>query len=97
MSFCLTTLAAGLAVASNLLAFDSFQAVEGGWHLAAPTVGNIDGDPDLEIVVAYRNDNGQWFLDAYEYTGARMPGFPYLGGFNPINVSPTLYDLDGDG
>lgn len=97
MSFCLTTLAAGLAVASNLLAFDSFQAGEGGWQLAAPTVGNIDGDPDLEIVVAYRDNNGQWFLDAYKYTGARMPGFPYSGGFNPINVSPTLYDLDGDG
>src|SRR5581483_10099762 len=40
---------------------------------------------------------GTWWLDAYTYTGQRLPGFPYAGGGDPINVSPTLYDLDHDG
>jgi hypothetical protein len=75
----------------------SFPAGDGGWQMAAPAVGNIDADAALEIVVAYRNRDGEWFLDAFKAGGFRVAGFPYRGGFNPINVSPTLFDLDGDG
>jgi hypothetical protein len=74
----------------------SFQAGDGGWQLGTLAVGNLDGDSQLEIVVPYRNSNGQWLLDAYKPNGTRMPGFPYVGS-GAINVSPTLYDLDGDG
>src|SRR3569833_847980 len=74
----------------------SFQAGDGGWQLGTLAVGNLDGDSQLEIVVPYRNSNGQWLLDAYKPNGTRMPGFPYVGN-GVINVSPTLYDLDGDG
>src|SRR3954463_9904021 len=77
--------------------FTPFQAGDGGWQLSAPAVGNIDATPDLEIVLSYRNSNGQWLLDAYKYDGTRLPGFPFNGGTSPINVSPTLADLDGDG
>ncbi|MGZ4973540.1 MAG: hypothetical protein ACXWDN_12335, partial [Limisphaerales bacterium] len=57
----------------------------------------MDSDPALEIVVPYRDNNGQWFLDAFKWNGTRLPGFPYSSGSNEMNTSPTLYDLDGDG
>ncbi|HTL54359.1 MAG TPA: hypothetical protein VL361_01715 [Candidatus Limnocylindrales bacterium] len=75
----------------------TFQTGDGGWQLAALAVGNLDSSPDLEIVVPYRDTAGDWFLDAFKYTGQRLPGFPYASGAEPINVSPTLCDLDGDG
>src|SRR5438045_1642113 len=75
----------------------SFQAGDAGWHLGTLAVGNLDGDAQLEIVVPYRNSAGQWYLDAFKYNGTRLPGFPYSAGAQELNVSPTLYDLDGDG
>src|SRR6202030_1920825 len=76
----------------------SFQAGDGDWQLGALTVGNVDNSPDLEIIVPYRNSNGQWFLDAFKWNGTRLPGFPWSDGNNGvINTSPTLYDLRGDG
>jgi hypothetical protein len=76
----------------------SFQAGSGsGWHLGTLGAGNLDGDPLLEIVVPYRDASGQWFLDAFKPNGVRLPGFPYAGGGEEINVSPTLFDLDNDG
>jgi hypothetical protein len=77
--------------------FSSFQAGDGGWQMAALAVGNIDADPELEIVVPYRNSNGQWLLDAFNPNGTRLPGFPFNRLNGPINASPTLADLDGDG
>ncbi|HVK59350.1 MAG TPA: hypothetical protein VM735_11265 [Candidatus Kapabacteria bacterium] len=75
----------------------SFQAGDGSWQMAAPAVGNIDSDAPLEIVVAYRSSSSaQWFIDAYNHDGSRVAGFPYNGGSNPINVSPTLADANGD-
>lgn len=74
----------------------SFPAGDGGWHLGTLAAGNLDGDPQLEIVVPYRDLSGRWLLDAFKPNGTRLPGFPYVGGAE-INVSPTLYDLDGDG
>ena len=60
-------------------------------------VGNLDADPALEIVVPYRNLDGFWYLDAFNYDGSRLPGFPYASGAEEMNVSPTLSDLNGDG
>ncbi len=73
----------------------SFPAGDGGWQLGTLAVGNLDNSGQLSIVVPYRNSNGQWLLDAYKPSGTRLPGFPYVGN-DQINVSPTLYDLDGD-
>ncbi len=76
----------------------SFQAGTGDWHLGAPTVGNVDGSPYPAIVIPYRDNSGQWYLDAYKWNGTRLPGFPYHDPNNGvINASPTLYDLTGDG
>jgi hypothetical protein len=74
-----------------------FQAGNGGWHLGALAVGNIDEDPELEIIIPFRNLNGEWRLEAYKPDGRRVSGFPFIGGSAAINVSPTLYDLTGDG
>ena len=93
----LLVIAAGLrAIHAHTL--PSFQAGHGGWQMAAPAVGNLDSDPALEIVLAYRsNSSGQWLLDAYNHDGSRLTGFPYDAGGNVINVSPTLSDVNNDG
>jgi hypothetical protein len=75
----------------------TFQAGNSSWHLGTLAVGNLDGTRDLEIVVPYRDSSGNWFLDAFKYTGQRLPGFPYAAGGEPINTSPTLCDLNHDG
>ncbi len=74
----------------------SFQAGDGGWQLGTLGLGNLDNSGQLDIVVPYRNSSGQWLLDAFKPNGTRVTGFPYVGS-GEINVSPTLYDLDGDG
>src|SRR5438105_13709915 len=86
-----------MGLTSSAALISSFQAGDGGWHLGTLAVGNLDSEPDLEIVVPYRNSAGQWVLDAFKYNGQRLAGFPYLAGGEEMNVSPTLYDLDGDG
>jgi hypothetical protein len=75
----------------------SFPAGNGGWHLGTIAVGNLDSDPQLEIVIPYRDLTGSWHLDAFKWDGTHMAGFPYSTGGEEMNVSPTLYDLDGDG
>lgn len=60
-------------------------------------VGNLDADAALEIVAPYRSFEGQWFLDAFNHDGTRLPGFPYASGGEEMNVSPTLADVNGDG
>src|SRR4051794_11223147 len=83
-----------IAMAAEL---SSFQAGDAGWHLGTLAVGNLDADPQLEMVVPYRNSAGQWFIDAFKYNGVRLAGFPYASGGQEMNVSPTLVDLDNDG
>ena len=76
----------------------SFQAGAGGWQLGTIAVGDIAGDAQMEIVVPYRDDDtGEWKLDAFDWRGNHLAGFPYNAAGSPINVSPTLYDIDGDG
>lgn len=83
-------------VSSRATEISSFQAGDGGWQLGTLAVGNLDNSGQLSIVVPYCNSSGQWLLDAFKPNGTRLPGFPYNGN-GEINVSPTLYDLDGDG
>ena len=60
-------------------------------------MGKLTRSAGLQIVVPYRDANGNWFLDAFTYQGQRLPGFPYVAKGEALNLSPTLYDLDGDG
>src|SRR5579864_5374159 len=93
-----TVLCLLMAQNSSATLLSSFQAGDGDWHLGTLTVGNVDTNADLEIIVPYRNSSGQWFLDAFKWNGTRLPGFPWSDGSNSVmNTSPTLYDLNGDG
>jgi hypothetical protein len=75
----------------------TFQAGDSSWHLGTLAAANLDASPGLEIIVPYRDSSGTWYLDAFKYDGQRLPGFPYAAGGDALNVSPTIYDLDGDG
>src|SRR5258708_34984687 len=75
----------------------TFQAGDSGWHLGSMAVGQLDGSPDLEIIVPYRDSTGSWFLDAFKYTGQRVPGFSYSSGGEGMNGSPTICDLHHQG
>src|SRR6266550_2770241 len=75
----------------------TFQAGDASWHLGTIGVGKLDGSAGKAIVVPYRNSAGNWFVDAFNYNGQRLAGFPYSSGGEEMNVSPTLYDLDHDG
>jgi len=70
-----------------------------GWPLfvpnlfASPAMGELDGTPGLEIVVA-RQDT----LYAYDADGSALPGWPLPGFTNVDQASPpALADFDGDG
>ena len=98
--FLLTAIASGwMAMSGTGFAAEvaSFPSGGTGWQLGTIAVGKIDSAPGLQIVVPYRDSAGSWYLDAFTYTGMRLKGFPYAAGGEPINVSPTLFDLDGDG
>ncbi|HYE30278.1 MAG TPA: hypothetical protein VEH27_02515 [Methylomirabilota bacterium] len=90
-------LAFSLQLHSRGAVLSSFQAGDGAWQLGTIAVGNIDADAQAEIVVPYRNALGLWIVDAFKYNGQRVTGFPFNGLNFPINTSPTLYDLNGDG
>jgi M6 family metalloprotease-like protein len=60
---------------------------------SSPTVGDIDGDGRLEVLIGTLDDR----LFAYHaWNGKRAAGFPLSRG-NRIYSSPTLADIDKDG
>ncbi|HEX4343903.1 MAG TPA: hypothetical protein VH255_10950, partial [Verrucomicrobiae bacterium] len=85
------------AARADITVLSAFYTGGADWQLGTVGVGNIVGDNQLEIVVPYRDTSGNWWLGAFDWQGDPLPGFPYSGGQNVINTSPTLYDLDGDG
>ncbi|MBD2040242.1 FG-GAP-like repeat-containing protein, partial [Microcoleus sp. FACHB-672] len=69
-------------------------------YCGSPTLGDIDGDDDLDAFVGASDGNTYY----YQNTGtASAPAFanPQINPFNLTNVgqwaSPTLGDIDGDG
>jgi len=86
-----------LAFHASATLIASFQAGDSSWHMGTIALGHLTGTPDLQVVVPYRDSTGAWYLDGFKYNGQRLPGFPYYGGGDVMNVSPTIYDLDHDG
>ena len=64
---------------------------------SVPSVGDIDGDGDLEIVQGTRGMTSGGLVYAFEADGTVMPGFPLSLSGNNISGAVTLADLDGDG
>jgi len=59
-----------------------------------PSVGDLDGDGDMEIVFVGTTDFAG-YIYAVDHLGNNLPGWPKSVGDNPF--SPVLWDLDGDG
>ncbi len=73
-----------------------------GGYRSSPAVGEIDGDPGLEIVAAAWADVGETEAGVYEVfawnaeDGSLLPGWPTTTR-NFCWASPALADLDNDG
>jgi len=65
----------------------------------APSVGDLDGDGDLEIVQCTHSDTfpSGGDLSAIDHEGNPLPGFPVTFNGYWFTNSPTLVDLDDDG
>lgn len=70
------------------------EGVQGGFHVAA---GNLDSDPNDEILVALASGGGPQ-VRAFEAYGKALPQnfFPYESGFRG-GVNAAIGDTDGDG
>jgi len=62
-----------------------------------PSVGDLDGDGDMEIVQFTRGmtSGGRFYIIDHE--GNTLPNFPVSVNNNNVGRAPTLYDLDNDG
>ncbi len=78
-------------------ALPGFPIVLIGMAQYAPSVADLEGDGDLEIVLFTRGQTAGGRLYAFDHTGAVLPGFPRSVNNNNLEGSPTLADLDDDG
>src|SRR5262245_60897579 len=60
--------------------------------LATPTVGDINGDGNLDVVAAGFDQR----VHAWNLNGSYLPGFPKYT-FDSMISSPALADIDGNG
>lgn len=99
-------------VLGKLCAFDHNGVSLPGWSIEvaddigqyicfnnAPTLGDIDGDGEIEVVAA--GLTCEWCSDgvlvAYNLDGTMVPGFPIIVPQYNFNANPALTDLDNDG
>ena len=67
------------------------------WLIATPVIGDIDSDPELEIVVgSYQSPTSSSPIFAINHDGTDVEGFPFVVG-EKIKAGVALGDLDGNG
>lgn len=74
-----------------------FPVTTTGFPQYPPSVADLDGDGDMEIVLHTRGltSGGRFYI--FDHTGAPLPGFPLSLDNHNVESSPVLYDLDNDG
>ena len=92
------------ATDGNVYAFDSLGAQVPGFPVStiqipqyAPSVADLEGDGDYEIVQFTRGFTGGGRMYVIDHQGNVMPGYPKSINNNNLAGSPTLFDLDDDG
>ena len=71
------------------------QTLAGGMAQYPPTVGDIDNDGDLEIVVLTAYGNARGGLNVFDHAGNVLLGVQTNN--NPLSCAPVLADLNNDG
>jgi hypothetical protein len=74
-----------------------FPVATVGGAFFAPSVDDLDGDGDQEIVQVAVDASSNARLYLLDHTGSTLPGFPVAAGLGSIGDGATLYDLDLDG
>lgn len=70
-----------------------FPVVASGWvSFSSPTVADIDGDGENELLVS-----GGSVVNGWDDAGTELAGFPLTTGDKRINSQVALADLDSDG
>ena len=67
----------------------------GGQERHTPSVADLDGDGDLEIVTASGWTSGGVYLLAYHHDGSPVSGFP-IRFEGDVDTFPVIGDVDGD-
>lgn|GEM_PF-2944869 len=63
---------------------------------SSPALGDLDGDGRLDIVLGSFDSSSEGFVTAFDPDGNILPGWPVYTAA-PVDASPALADLDGDG
>ncbi|MCR5014550.1 MAG: FG-GAP-like repeat-containing protein [Bacteroidales bacterium] len=71
------------------------HALAGGFGQYPPTVGDIDGDGDLEVVALTAFGNARGGVNVYGHDGTSL--LEVVTTNNPLLCAPVLADLDMDG
>ena len=74
-----------------------FPVTTTGFPQYPPSVADLDGDGDAEIVFSTRGITSGGRLYALDNAGVPLAGFPVSISNRNVECSPVLYDLDGDG